>query len=232
MSVKTANRDIKSLQPIAQEACNLFLSECKKQGVPIFITETHRSQQRQAYLYEQGRTRPGNKVTWTLKSNHTPGFAWDIAVSPPNKLYDASIIAKAGAIAGKLGIEWGGTWKTKDTPHFQINNSWKAPNKTVAKATNTNNKTKFNFNGKVFTIDGFVKNGKTHVIARELLESLGLRVGWDNTKKLVTVDGKAIDFEKVIIDGKTYAVARPLLEKLGFRVGFDAPSKTVTVVKQ
>lgn len=126
-TITQANRDIAALQPVAQEACKLFLEECEKRGIAIFITETHRSQARQDYLYEQGRTRPGNIVTWTRNSNHTGGMAWDIAVSPPNKLYDATIIAKAGQVAKDLGIEWGGTWKEQDTPHFQVNSRWKAP---------------------------------------------------------------------------------------------------------
>lgn len=126
-TVTMANRDIKSLQPIAQQACELFLNECKKKNIPIFITETHRSQARQDYLYEQGRTRPGQIVTWTKNSNHTSGYAWDIAVNPPHDLYDAKIIAKAGEVAKELDIEWGGTWNTPDTPHFQVSNAWVAP---------------------------------------------------------------------------------------------------------
>lgn len=125
MSVTKANRDIKSLQPLAQKACELFLNTCKERNIPVFITEAHRSQERQNYLYEQGRSRPGKIVTWTKTSNHTGGYAWDIAVNPPHDLYDSKIIAKAGAVAAELGIEWGGTWKEKDIPHFQINKDWK-----------------------------------------------------------------------------------------------------------
>ncbi|MED4462667.1 M15 family metallopeptidase [Metabacillus fastidiosus] len=74
-------RDISQLDKVAQEACNLFLSECKKTGIDIFITETYRSQARQDYLYAQGRTRSGQKVTWTRNSRHTSRLAWDIAVN-------------------------------------------------------------------------------------------------------------------------------------------------------
>ena len=119
-TVTKANRDINSLQPVAQKAARLFLDTCKARGIDIFVTEYHRSQARQNYLYEQGRTRPGKIVTWTKNSNHTSGYAWDIAVNPPNALYDANIIARAGQVAKELGIEWGGDWKEKDTPHFQV----------------------------------------------------------------------------------------------------------------
>ena len=109
-NITKANRDIKSLQPLAQQAAQLFLDECKKRGINIFVTEYQRAQERQDYLYCQGRTvsqcinagipksfaekycRAGQQVTWTRNSNHTSGYAWDIAVNPPHDLYDTSII--------------------------------------------------------------------------------------------------------------------------------------------
>ncbi|WP_051405039.1 M15 family metallopeptidase [Bacillus cihuensis] len=127
MSVTTTCRDINELHPVAQRACRLFLDECKKASIYIFITETYRSQARQDYLYAQGRTRQGQKVTWTLKSNHTGRMAWDIAVSPPLGLYDVNTLKKAGEIAKKLGITWGGTWSTPDMPHFEVKVSWTSP---------------------------------------------------------------------------------------------------------
>ena len=130
-------RDINELSSVAKKACSLFLDECKKANIDIFITETYRSQARQNYLYEQGRTRSGQKVTWTRSSNHTSRMAWDIAVNPPKNLYDEATLKKAGAIAKKLGIEWGGTWAKAnlDMPHFQVNKNWKAPGATTASKT-------------------------------------------------------------------------------------------------
>lgn len=127
MDIKTACRDISELKPIAQIACNEFLASCKKNNLDIFITETYRPQERQNYLYSQGRTQKGNIVTWTLKSNHTGRMAWDIACSPPNNLYDVNILRKAGEIAKNLKITWGGTWKSPDMPHFEINDDWNLP---------------------------------------------------------------------------------------------------------
>ena len=118
--------DIKELLPVAQMACNLFLAECKKRGVDIFITETYRSQQRQNELYAQGRTAPGNIVTWTLSSRHTSRLAWDIATNG-SELYNLSVLRKAGQIAEKLGITWGGKWTTPDMPHFEVSTNWKLP---------------------------------------------------------------------------------------------------------
>lgn len=134
-------RDINELSAVAKKACALFLDECKKANIGIFITETYRSQARQNYLYEQGRTRPGQKVTWTKSSNHTGRMAWDIAVNPPKNLYDVATLKQAGAIAKKLNIEWGGTWSKAnlDMPHFQVDKNWKAP---TVKTTSTNTEVK------------------------------------------------------------------------------------------
>jgi len=129
-SVTQTCRDLSELTAAAQTACRLLFQECYKAGiVDIFITETYRSQARQNYLYEQGRTRPGQVVTWTRNSNHTSRRAWDIAVAPPRSLYDISTLSKVGAIAKKLGIECGGYWQAGnyDAPHFEIPSNWVMP---------------------------------------------------------------------------------------------------------
>ncbi|MGE7111213.1 M15 family metallopeptidase [Lysinibacillus sp. NPDC047702] len=132
-SVTTTCRDLGELLPAAQTACRLLFQECFKAGIKnIFITETYRSQERQNYLYAQGRTRPGQIVTWTLASNHKSRLAWDIAVGPPQSLYDAATLNKVGAIAIRLGITWGGqpSWVKAgvvDRPHFEVKSNWKIP---------------------------------------------------------------------------------------------------------
>lgn len=129
VSVTSTCRDISELTKAAQLACRLLFQECYKEGIrDIFITETYRSQERQNYLYEQGRTRPGQIVTWTRSSNHKSRLAWDIAVAPPKSLYDVTTLFKVGAIAKKLKITWGGNWTNNiDRPHFEINASWEPP---------------------------------------------------------------------------------------------------------
>ncbi|WP_107950465.1 M15 family metallopeptidase [Lysinibacillus parviboronicapiens] len=128
-SVTTTCRDLAELLPAAQTACRLLFQECFKAGIKnIFITETYRSQERQKYLYAQGRTRPGQIVTWTLNSNHKSRLAWDIAVGPPQSLYDVTTLNRVGAIARKLGITWGGDWVGSiDRPHFEVKANWLMP---------------------------------------------------------------------------------------------------------
>lgn len=129
MDVTKSCRDIKELTPQAQVACGLFLSECKKQGLNVLITETYRPQERQDYLYQQGRTRSGKVVTWTHNSRHTSRRAWDICKNVKGQEYsDSTFFKKCGEIAAELGITWGGIWKSSpDTPHFEISTDWKAP---------------------------------------------------------------------------------------------------------
>lgn len=127
-------RDINELTAVAQTACRLFLNECKKSGLNIFISETYRSQERQNELYEQGRTKLWDSngkrlkiVTWTKNSRHTSRRAWDIACKGKD-LYNMSVLRKCGEIAAKLGITWGGTWENSpDYPHFEVSENWKAP---------------------------------------------------------------------------------------------------------
>lgn len=130
IEVTTACRNISELTPPAQKACNLFMAKCKAAGYDVFITETYRSQARQDYLYSLGRTRPGSKVTWTHNSRHTSRRAWDIATRGGD-LYNKAVLQGCGKIAASLGITWGGTWSTPDTPHFEISTNWKEPKEDI-----------------------------------------------------------------------------------------------------
>ncbi|AMJ42339.1 M15 family metallopeptidase [Anaerotignum propionicum] len=168
-------RDIQELSPLAQIACNLFRDECKKVGLIVCITETYRPQQRQNWLYEQGRTRAGNVVTWTKNSRHTSRMAWDICKNVKGQEYsDSAFFSKCGEIAKRLGITWGGTWSTPDKPHFEINKSWKAP---VMEDDEVVEKDKLIVNGKEFTVELIRKDGTTYIKTRDIAEVLGLKVG-------------------------------------------------------
>ena len=143
MSILTTCKDISALTDKAQKACNLFISECKAQGLNVLITETYRSQERQNYLYSQGRTRSGKVVTWTKNSRHTSRRAWDICKNVKGEEYsDAEFFKKCGEIAKRLGITWGGSWSTPDTPHFEISENWEY--KGDEDAMTTDERKKFN----------------------------------------------------------------------------------------
>ena len=127
-NITTACRDISELTPNAQKACRLFLQKCEENGLKVRITETYRSQERQNYLYAQGRTRSGNVVTWTKNSRHTSRRAWDICKDIKGQEYaDSGFFKVCGQIAKELNITWGGTWKQADTPHFEVDRNWREP---------------------------------------------------------------------------------------------------------
>ena len=144
-NITQACRDISELTPLAQKACNLFLSRCAAKGLKVCITETYRSQDRQNWLYTQGRTRSGNIVTWTKNSRHTSRRAWDICQDIKGREYSDSAFFKAcGDIAKKLNITWGGAWKQADTPHFEIDIDWTPPEESEDNEMTTEERIKFN----------------------------------------------------------------------------------------
>ena len=51
-------------------------------------------------------------------------------------------------------------------------------------------KVKFNLLGKEYSFEGLIKDGKTYVTARDLLEALGFTVGWEAQSKTVIVKKK------------------------------------------
>lgn len=175
-------RDINQLTPDAQEACKIFLEACKKARIHIFVTETYRSQDRQEWLYAQGRMRSGPIVTWTKNSNHTSGMAWDIAASPPNELYDYHILCEAGRIAQRLGIEWGGMWKPPDRPHFQINSKW-----VNLKKEHKVEKIEIMLNGVMKKVDTIYKDGHNFIKLRDLVDPK-IRINYDKDTKTPKIE--------------------------------------------
>lgn len=213
MSVTKSCRDINQLTPVAQTACNLFISKCKEAGLNVLITETLRTQERQNYLYCQGRTvaqavakginkdfatkycNPNaNQVTWTLSSNHKTGMAWDICKNIKGQEYsDKSFFEKAGKIAKELGIEWGGTWKTSpDTPHFQVDKNWKAPATVAPKGEYKVSKTNLELNGVIKEVDTINIDGFNYIKLRDLEDGI-IKVGYNAEKKMPIL--KVIDKE-------------------------------------
>ena len=169
---KKACRDISALSPVAQRACRAFLRECEKEGLPVLITETYRSQARQDYLYAQGRTRTGKVVTWTRTSRHTGRMAWDICKNVKGQEYtDAAFFAKCGAIAKRLGITWGGTWDTPDKPHFEVTKDWKGKGESEVVE-----KCKMIINGKEYTVERILKDGTNYIKIRDVADAIGYSV--------------------------------------------------------
>jgi peptidoglycan LD-endopeptidase CwlK len=98
-----------------------FQNEMRRQGIEFIFTCTFRPQPEQDELYAQGRTKPGRIVTWTRNSKHTKREAFDIAVIKNGKItWYADDYKKPGEIGMNLGLNWGGNFKAKDMPHFEL----------------------------------------------------------------------------------------------------------------
>jgi peptidoglycan L-alanyl-D-glutamate endopeptidase CwlK len=84
---------------------------------PFIVTEGLRNLDRQKQLVKAGKS-------WTLNSRHLTGHAVDV-VDPDGRydIPDMTNIRNAMFTAAKefgIPLEWGGDWKQRDTPHFQL----------------------------------------------------------------------------------------------------------------
>ena len=76
-------------------------------------------------------------------------------------------------------------------------------------------------------ISGVNVEGRNLVRARDVLQMLGIEVGWNAAKKRVTADGKLLDIHTEIYNGSAYCYVRDLAEETGRDIKWDAENKTV-----
>lgn len=120
------SRKVEDLHPKMQEICQKHIDACAKRGVKIIVTSTLRDQEYQESLYAQGRTTPGKIVTKAkLIGPHAFGLAYDVApITADGKTVlwnDNTKWTIIGQEGKKLGLTWGGDWKSIcDKPHFEL----------------------------------------------------------------------------------------------------------------
>lgn len=114
-------RDVNELEPEAKKGCLMLIEMCEKAGIPITIVETFRPQERQNYLYAQGRTRAGKVVTWTKSSFHTTRRAFDFIHKTLGYNAPESFWKRVADMAQNIGFTAGYYFKgQKDRPHIQL----------------------------------------------------------------------------------------------------------------
>lgn len=76
-----ASRDSDSLDPALAAAVDRVIARMREEyGHSVTLVEGTRTPERQAALFAQGRTTPGQVVTWTMASKHLTGSAADLMV--------------------------------------------------------------------------------------------------------------------------------------------------------
>lgn len=111
-------RSVKNLAGVHPDLVRVVEAAAMRCSVPLVVTEGLRTVERQAELKAAGKS-------WTLNSRHLTGHAVDL-VDANDFGYDmpdmAKIAASMQSAADELGVPivWGGTWKSKDTPHFEL----------------------------------------------------------------------------------------------------------------
>ncbi|NWG72753.1 MAG: M15 family metallopeptidase [Parvularculaceae bacterium] len=120
------------LHPIVRQKAEALIAICAAAKLPIIVTQGLRTDEEQAALWAKGRTAPGPKVTNAKPghSYHNYGLAFDIAVVKNGRpTWDDKVsvdgdetpdYVEVGEIGEQLGLEWGGRWKFRDLPHFQM----------------------------------------------------------------------------------------------------------------
>lgn len=76
-----------------------------------------------AGLYDPTEEECKTANTWTLDSKHIQGKAIDFAPVQNGRIWwsaPEAVWERIGEIGESNGLKWGGRWKNKDCPHFEI----------------------------------------------------------------------------------------------------------------
>jgi len=118
--MKFGERSEKNLVGVHSDLVKVMRLAIERTTVDFAITEGLRTKERQKELFDQKKSR-------TMNSRHLTGHAVDVMAYVDGKgswmwgLYEA--INKAVQDAADeidVEIEWGGEWKFRDGPHFEL----------------------------------------------------------------------------------------------------------------
>lgn len=139
MAYKLSPRSLQRLEGVHPDLVRIVKRAIEITRQDFSVLEGVRTPERQAELYAQGRSKPGQIVTWTMTSNHFKqadgyGHAVDLVPYPLDwsdlNAFDAIAMAMFDA-ADELGLKvrWGADWDQdgnirekgeSDSPHFEL----------------------------------------------------------------------------------------------------------------
>ena len=133
---KITEKKIAELHPAIRDKAKAMILEAEKQGIHLRIYEALRSFERQLALYNQPWDKKDNdgdglidesdeKVTNAKPGDgfHNYALAFDLVEMKDGRaLWDNDRWPYIGLLGEKHGLAWGGRWRMRDLPHFQIKN--------------------------------------------------------------------------------------------------------------
>lgn len=117
--------DTSLIHPRLKHKMEAWLKLCEKAGYNVGVNCGYRSFAEQDKLYAQGRTTQGPIITNAKGgySQHCFGDAIDFFRNEKGRAFDDSDgwFKKVAALAKKVGLAWGGDWKSfQDKPHLYL----------------------------------------------------------------------------------------------------------------
>jgi hypothetical protein len=111
--------DLQSLHPYFRDKISILIANCKAKGIELAIVESYRTHAKQSEYYQMGK-----KYTRTPggKSKHQYGLAVDVVpmVKGQPQWDNVTLWKRVGVEGEKLGLRWGGRWKSPyDPAHFE-----------------------------------------------------------------------------------------------------------------
>lgn len=264
---------INTLKEPLKTAATVLVEQSYSIGIYVIITEALRTYEYQNSLYAKGRNTAGkvikpSEVVTNARggfSNHNFGYAFDFALlmrdgrtikwdtRRSDNLDALPDWGQVVAIAKKMGLEWGGDWRSfTDLPHLQmvfglstaqyragIRPAASEVSKALAKINSTfatpiqkepEQKSlaySFTAGGKEAGI-AFLEENTTYVPLVKLADYIGVPYEWDNEEKTAYINNNKLSDAK-IIEGRAYVQLRPIAESYGKTVVFDKKNKITGV---
>ena len=121
---RVSEQRLRTLDPRIIFSVRKFINDAEDEGIYLRITSAYRTNEEQAALYAQGRTKPGKKVTWVKpgQSLHNHRLAVDVVeMRDRQPVWENPNWERIGQLGEAVGLQWGGRWRPErlDRPHFE-----------------------------------------------------------------------------------------------------------------